>query len=288
MLANLLPAFGYDRQGFFRNIPVMNYPKREGRLSCLVTGGSKGIGQSIVMSLATLGHEVSYTGRDVNPGVHLFCELSEPQSVLNLVSQITIPLDVLVLNAGAMPNSLSRNSLMEEVTFASQIKGHLLLLESLVAKNMLNPDSRVIWVSSAGMLFKRLDLNLFRMDRQSHYQKHTVYANVKRAQVILAQMLSAPLKEQGVLCASMHPGWVQTSGVESSMPVFNWLYSDRLRSPDQGADTILWMALSQEGFSPGQFYFDRKCAPMHGLPHTRESLKERQELLQLSRYSAHS
>lgn len=41
--------------------------------------------------------------------------------------------------------------------------------------------------------------------------------------------------------ASMHPGWADTPGVQTSMPSFWEKMQDKLRTAQQGADTLLWM-----------------------------------------------
>ena len=56
----------------------------------------------------------------------------------------------------------------------------------------------------------------------------------------------------------MHPGWVETAGVIESLPKFYKLMKDKLRVPEEGADTILWLLLTSEPVLSGSFYFDRK------------------------------
>jgi len=43
----------------------------------------------------------------------------------------------------------------------------------------------------------------------------------------------------------MHPGWADTPAVRNSMPDFHRRLKDKLRSPEQGADTIVWLAASK-------------------------------------------
>jgi len=42
----------------------------------------------------------------------------------------------------------------------------------------------------------------------------------------------------------MHPGWADTPAVQSSMPDFHRRFKDKLRTPAEGADTIVWLAIS--------------------------------------------
>ena len=59
----------------------------------------------------------------------------------------------------------------------------------------------------------------------------------------------------------MHPGWANTVGVQNSLPTFQKIMQNRLRNAQEGADTIVWLAIAQrprkeEG---SHFWFDRKC-----------------------------
>ena len=47
----------------------------------------------------------------------------------------------------------------------------------------------------------------------------------------------------GVGVFSMHPGWADTEGVRTSIPGFHKAFQDKLRSPEEGVDTIVWLAL---------------------------------------------
>jgi hypothetical protein len=79
--------------------------------------------------------------------------------------------------------------------------------------------------------------------------------------------------------SSMHPGWADTPGVETSLPRFHRLTKSILRTPAQGADTIVWLALAEAARAPrGRFFFDRQAVDAHLSRKTRESASERDEL----------
>ena len=75
----------------------------------------------------------------------------------------------------------------------------------------------------------------------------------------------------------MHPGWVDTPGLRSSLPRFYKLMRPLLRDANQGADTIVWLG-TQPKLDPatGGFWQDRAPRPEHRLPSTRESAEERE------------
>jgi GTPase Era involved in 16S rRNA processing len=78
----------------------------------------------------------------------------------------------------------------------------------------------------------------------------------------------------------MHPGWADTPGVESSLPEFHRVTEKVLRSPEEGADTIVWLATATEaGKVSGEFWLDRQPHLKHVLPGTRETPAERRKLM---------
>jgi len=77
----------------------------------------------------------------------------------------------------------------------------------------------------------------------------------------------------------MHPGWADTPGVRTSLPTFHRVTRPLLRTPEQGADTIVWLAAAAEpARTTGGFWHDRRRRPTHRLPWTRESTAEREAL----------
>ncbi|HVO25553.1 MAG TPA: hypothetical protein VMW56_18185, partial [Candidatus Margulisiibacteriota bacterium] len=82
---------------------------------------------------------------------------------------------------------------------------------------------------------------------------------------------------------AMHPGWADTPSVRSSIPRFWRLMRKRLRTPEQGADTLVWLAAAPPAALPvalpsGQFWFDRAPQPTHLLPFTTERPRDRARL----------
>ena len=78
----------------------------------------------------------------------------------------------------------------------------------------------------------------------------------------------------------MHPGWADTPGVENSLPAFYCVTRPFLRSPQEGADTMVWLAASTEaGKVSGKFWLDREQHPSHIFRFTRETAEERNQLL---------
>ena len=107
----------------------------------------------------------------------------------------------------------------------------------------------------------------------------TVYGRTKRAQVILTELWARRLAGTGVVVHAMHPGWADTPGLASSLPRFYRAARPLLRSPEQGADTIVWLGAAPEpGRSSGGFWHDRTQRPTHRVPWTKETPDDRDRL----------
>ena len=140
---------------------------------------------------------------------------------------------------------------------------------------------RVVFVSSGGMYARRLDVGEMRSNTGT-YSGLAAYAMTKRGQVVLSELLAADLATSGVCVNAMHPGWAATRSVERSLPRFFRLMQRRLRSPRQGADTALWLAIADRaGEETGRFWFDRRAVPTHLMRRTVEDDEERRRLWSL-------
>merc|ERR1719282_1156203 len=102
-----------------------------------------------------------------------------------------------------------------------------------------------------------------------------VYAQQKRQQVIMTEQYAE--QHPDIFWASMHPGWADTPAVRTSMPEFHAKMKDKLRTVEQGADTIVWLACSKAPLQNenGLFYQDRQPVSTHlPLTNTRSSPEE--------------
>lgn len=262
---------------------------------CLVTGANSGIGFETSLALADLGAEVLLLCRSRERGEQavstirqqtgnprVFAEVVDMSSLASIreagARLSSGPVDVLVHNAGVLPDERIETSDGLELTFATHVVGPFLLTRQLRERLEESDDGRIIWVSSGGMYTRRLDLeDLAWTERE--YDGVTAYAETKRAQVVLAELWSEELAGSSVVVNSMHPGWADTPSVAKSLPRFHHVLNKVLRTPAEAADTVVWLAACPRAKQwTGRFFFDRRARRTHWLPGTRESEEDRRAL----------
>ena len=263
----------------------------------LVTGATSGLGEAAATGFARLGASVWLVARsrergeatrarivaqtgtdDVQVGI---CDLSDLRSVRRFAEQCEAGpgrLDVLVNNAGALTEerSLSRDGI--ELTLATNVVGPFLLTKLLAPLMGQSTPGRVINVSSGGMYTQGLHVD----DLQSasgKFRGTVAYARSKRIEVVLSELWASRLAGTAVVVNSMHPGWVDTPGLRDSLPGFHRALRPLLRTPEQGADTIVWLGSAPQAAAvSGAFWFDRARRPTHLLPWSTERAEDRRRL----------
>ena len=266
--------------------------------TALVTGGTSGIGEAAAEGLLLAGATVHLLGRDPGRtrdavrrlGVRVpraesrlhqeTCDLSELADVRRFSESFLARharLDVLVNNAGVLSPSRRQTADGIELTFATNVLGPFLLTSLLLPALAAGGTPRVITVSSGGMYTARLRAG--DLDFAARTTGSRAYAHTKRIEVILNRLWAEHHGSDGFLFHSMHPGWVATPGLRRSLPQFERLMRPALRSPRQGADTIVWLATAPlPRSSGGAFWHDRMRRPQYRLPGTRETESERRLL----------
>lgn len=289
--------FSFDRSGFYRHKKRFHredYSFNKGKIA-LVTGSNSGLGYAAAQAFAENGLTVYLMCRSqkrgeaavkklqketANPNIHLIVnDISRIEETKACVDRLEVDhFDIVVNNAGVMPQHKILTPEGNELTFATHVLGHAALIEKLIEKNLLPENSRVIFVSSGGMYMQKIELSDLKYE-QSKYNKYTAYANAKRAQVILTELLAE--KYPAITFSCMHPGWAATPGVRHSMSLFYYLLYPLLRTPQEGADTIVWLALTSQNYPSGLFWFDRQSSVTHRMQQTKESDIERNALWDL-------
>jgi dehydrogenase/reductase SDR family protein 12 len=189
-------------------------------------------------------------------------------------------LDVLIDNAGAMYAARTVSPDGIEASLATMAVGPFALVSGLLPLLRRTSGARVISVTSGGMYTQRVDFDDLQYER-GPWSGSRAYARAKRIQVALMREWARRLTAAGldVTVNAMHPGWADTPGLAESLPGFYRTMRPLLRTPAQGADTIVWLATSANvPRGAGRLYLDRRPRPFDRLPSTRLDAVQRRRL----------
>lgn len=278
-------ALGYSNIGWQVRRRLPGWPSQLQRMDgkvVLVTGAGSGIGLAAAAGFARLGASVRALGRDdgraaqaaaqarrqAGPGTPdvrpVACDVSSLASLREFVLRFTGQeqrLDVLVNNAGVMPDERTRTADGIEAMFATHVLASWVLTDGLLPLLSAAAPARVINVTSGGQYGQKVPAGDPQSDHTTYGPKK-VYARTKREQVVLTRQWARRLEGTGVHVHAMHPGWADTKGVREWMPVFRAVTLPFIRTPAQGADTIVWLGSAPEAAqTTGLLWQDRRVRP---------------------------
>ncbi len=280
----ILPAaLDFTERGYLRQADKGLSQFMDGK-TVVLTGPTSGLGLAAACEFSRLGAKLVLIGRDhqrlqaardtvldfsgADAATIDFFEaelslLSEVSRVADEILAAYPSVDVLVNNAGVLPLQREVTAEGHELTLAVNCLAPVLLMRRLLPA--LSAGSRVINVASGGMYLS--GVNLADIESEHGFEGAKAYAQAKRALVTLTEMYACEWKSLGIDCNSMHPGWASTPGVAKSLPAFNKALASRLRDARMGADTVVWLAASEElRGQTGDFWFDRERHPVNVLP----------------------
>ena len=266
----------------------------------MVTGATSGLGLAAAIELAGLGAKLTLVARSSkraeaaaqsmvdatgNDDIYIAqCDMSLMGDVHSLCDRLLAegePIDVLVNNAGALFNPRQETAEGLEQSFALLLLGPYIMTERLAPLLARAGGARIVNVLSGGMYSQKIHVDDLQSEH-GEYSGATAYARAKRGLMILTQEWAQGWAAQGVVVNAMHPGWADTPGVVDSLPGFYRLTRRWLRTPQEGADTIVWLAAATEAARvSGQFWLDREQHPSQIFSRTQETAAERARLLEL-------
>ena len=289
---------GYDlRKRLFDWTPLSAYDLT-GKV-VLLTGATSGLGKAAAIDLARLGATMVLVGRTETRNEEAVAEIveltgnesidqipadmghyDEVRDLAGAVLERHRRLDVLIHNAGALSAERRLAPDGTEATVASQVVGPFLLTALLLDRLTDSAPSRVLTMSSGGMYAAGLTVSRLQMGPDD-YSGSEQYARAKRAQVVLNELWAERFGHLGIHFHALHPGWADTPGVDASLPTFSKVFGPLLRTPEEGADTLVWLAADDAALaSNGGFWLDRKRRSIHKLPTTRRAdTEERRAIL---------
>jgi NAD(P)-dependent dehydrogenase (short-subunit alcohol dehydrogenase family) len=226
----------------------------------LVTGANKGIGFEICRQLAGKGVQVILSSRDREKGLEA-CEALSREGLKSDYHQLDVTdeksvqelaffietrygrLDILVNNAGIMidQGSVFNPDNIEAIrqTMETNVYGPLQVTHKLIHLMERNNYGRIVNISSGmGQLY---DMN----GGYPGYRLSKVSINA------LTRIMADELKGTNILVNTMCPGWVKTDMGGAGA----------YRTPEEGADTAVWLAMLPDSGPSGKFFRDRKEIP---------------------------
>jgi NAD(P)-dependent dehydrogenase (short-subunit alcohol dehydrogenase family) len=229
----------------------------------LVTGATGAIGKAIARQLANLqDSKVVLVCRDqqkaelaVNEIKSLtgnaevsyeLADLSRYEQIHHLAKRWQGPLHVLINNAACTPRTRQETPEGIEVQFATNVLGYYWLIDEFMEILTASAPARVVNVASywAG----GLDLNDLEFTRRS-YDNDQAYRQSKQADRMLSAAFAEKLKPFQITVNACHPGDVNSV-------LSNNLGFGGHETPDQGAETPVWLATHPVGLEYTGRYFE--------------------------------
>ncbi|MEE2524561.1 SDR family NAD(P)-dependent oxidoreductase [Pseudarthrobacter sp. J75] len=246
----------------------------------VITGASDGIGASAARTFSKAGDNVVIVGRseaktkaiatELNADYFL-ADFSELEQVRTLATQLRASyprIDVLANNAGGIMGKHQLTIDGHESTFQINHLAPFLLTTELM--DVLTASSaKIINTSSMANGFGRLDLQ--HINSESKYATNRAYGTAKLANILFTSELHRRFGQvspgrEGITTAAFHPGVVRTNFASESSSAMRHAYKTLLNrfmlSPEQGADTLVWLANGTPGrdWDSGAYYVKRAVA----------------------------
>jgi retinol dehydrogenase-12 len=246
----------------------------------LVTGATDGIGKVAAHEFGRRGAVLVLVGRSRekgervvqeivarsgNPHVELLLgDLSRMADVRDVADRFRARhdrLDVLVNNAGALFLDYQTSADGLEMTFALNHMAYFVLTTALLDRLRATPGSRVVSTSSGAHRFGKIDLAT--IAKRKGRAGNGAYADSKLATILFTRELARRLGAQST-ASCFHPGFVRTGFGSNNRGTTAWLMktlaSMVARTPEKGAETLVWAATSAEAAeSSGEYFYD--CKP---------------------------
>ena len=256
--------------------------------TAVVTGCNSGLGYETMRVLAMRGAHVIGTGRNLDKAskacasvtgktTPVALELSNFYSIIECsdkIAKLSLPIDILVCNAGI--NTFSDLELVNGVerTFAVNHLGHFIFVNHLMPLLKESKESRIVHVSSKSAYVQApiVGIDFDNLRGEGTFDYWEAYGRSKLANALFSLELSARLEGSSITSNALHPGLVQTN-IARNAPVilrtaFDWFGGFISKTPAEGAATQVYVATNPDikGVS-GAFFEDCNAVTVSGNNH---------------------
>lgn len=245
----------------------------------VVTGASSGIGLETARALAAADYHVAMVVRDPMRGDAAYeairssapqaklslhrADLSSQSEIRTLAAELAerFPrIDRLVNNAGLIAEDYRETVDGMESTWAVNHLAYYLLTRLLLPHLKKAEGARIVSVASEASRAGSIDFE--NPGRKGAYSALGAYAQSKLANIMFTYELARRLNGQQITANCMHPGGVNTNFSRNNSGFLARAFQilmPLMRSPAQGADTVVWLSLDPalQGVS-GKYWKDRK------------------------------
>ena len=275
----------------------------------IVTGANSGIGREVVHELARKKGKVYMACRDMkkceeerknivldtkNKYVYCRkCDLENMESIREFVNQFKASekkCDVLVNNAGVMKCRKMFTKDGIEAQLGVNHFGPFLLTNLLKPQLEASGTGRVVYLMNLD--YRKGKINFSDLNSSANYDPTTAFNQSQLANMLTVQEMAKEWKNDMITVNAVYPGVCSTNikrhmGVDKSIsgnivasPIL-WLLT---RSPERGAQTVLWAAMAQEaGASTGKLFSNMKETDIE-LPDEEDMDIVRRKMTAVSKY----
>jgi NAD(P)-dependent dehydrogenase (short-subunit alcohol dehydrogenase family) len=244
----------------------------------VVTGATSGIGEVAADRLAQKGARIVFVARDRERGeaarkhfraiaaqsdhtVHYadLTKLADQKRVAKEIADSEPQIDVLINNAGAMFGSRQVTEDGLEKTFALNHMSYFTVTNILLDRLKATPGARIVSTASGAHVGNKL--NFDDLQSEKSYSPFAVYGRSKLMNILFTRELARRLAGTGVTANCLHPGFVGTRFGDESGGLMSWfikLGKNFALTPEQGAETIIYLASSDDVAGKTGGYYDKK------------------------------
>ncbi|TMC64158.1 MAG: SDR family oxidoreductase [Chloroflexota bacterium] len=250
----------------------------------VLTGATNGIGLAAAVELARRGADLTLVARNQaraaeairrinavstgsSPDV-LLADLASQASIRRLADELLAKyprIQVLVNNAGAIYARRRMTADAIELTWAVNHLAPFLLTALLLDRLKASHPARIVTTSSGAHEGARIPFDDLNAERSWGGAGFTRYGETKLANVLFTAELARRLDGTGVTANAFHPGLVATGFNRNNgvlMRIGMALTRPFARSPQKGAETLIWLVDAEEaGELNGAYVFDRRPFP---------------------------